>query len=237
MYCTTCGKELPDGTLVCDECGTRFTADGQKIENDRTEGGAADEQSSEGHRPYMDYKPFSDFSDEDYQRSGGRSSSGPQAGYRPGNGAGGYGYGTQSQTSDSGSYHENGQGPENGRYSYGSGSYEGNGRGAYSYQYGQGYPYGQNGSEDPGPGRTGPAIAGFILGIVSICSCCVPFLTIPLGLLGLILSILGLQSMYRGLAIAGIVLNTISLVLGMMMLLLLIMEGDLSFSYYWNWLD
>ena len=48
MYCTNCGKELPDGASVCDECGT--PAGSQDARQENTAG---------RHRPYMDYQPFS----------------------------------------------------------------------------------------------------------------------------------------------------------------------------------
>ena len=78
----------------------------------------------------------------------------------------------------------------------------------------------------------GTAIGGFTVGLIALCSCCVPFFSVPLGIIGLILSILGFQSSYRGLAIAGIVLSALSLAFGILLLLLSIMDG-VGFRYYW----
>ncbi len=61
--------------------------------------------------------------------------------------------------------------------------------------------------------RDNYAVAGFVLGI---CSVGFPFLgplSIPCGLVGLPLSIMGLKSRNRGLAVAGIVLSSICVVL------------------------
>ena len=41
MYCTNCGKELPDGASVCDECGTPTGSQDARQEN-----------TAGGHRPY-----------------------------------------------------------------------------------------------------------------------------------------------------------------------------------------
>ena len=86
-------------------------------------------------------------------------------------------------------------------------------------------------------GHTGLAIAGFVLGIIGICSCCVPIISIPLGIIGLILSILGIKSRYQGLAIAGVVLSSISIVLGILMILAIIVSDDSYIHYYWNIID
>jgi uncharacterized protein DUF4190 len=63
------------------------------------------------------------------------------------------------------------------------------------------------------PGR-GQAIAGMILGIIGLCLFWYPVFGLPLGIIGLILSIVGRKSTTgRGMATAGIVLSTITLVL------------------------
>lgn len=63
------------------------------------------------------------------------------------------------------------------------------------------------------PGR-GQATAGMILGIIGICLFWYPIFGLPLGVIGLILSVVGRKSVTgRGMATAGIVLSTITLVL------------------------
>lgn len=62
------------------------------------------------------------------------------------------------------------------------------------------------------PGR-GQAVAGMVLGIISICLFWDPILGLPLAILGLIFSILGRRSVTRrGMATAGLVLSIITLV-------------------------
>lgn len=65
------------------------------------------------------------------------------------------------------------------------------------------------------PGR-GQAVAGMVLGIIGICLFWYPILSLPLSIVGLILSILGRRSVTRrGMATAGIVLSSITLVLAL----------------------
>ena len=184
MYCTTCGKELPNGSSVCDECKTEYTPDGKPLKREST---------SEEHRPYMNYQPFS------YQNDNNNENSGQ-------NFEGQYSYGQQK-------------------------AYER--RNPYDRQNFNGY----NNSQEMPEGHTGLAIAGFVLGIIGICSCCVPIISIPLGIIGLILSILGIKSRYQGLAIAGVVLSSISIVLGILMILAIIVSDDSYIHYYWNIID
>jgi hypothetical protein len=64
-----------------------------------------------------------------------------------------------------------------------------------------------------GPNRKGFAVAGLVLGILGIPTCCI-LVGALLGLMGLIFSILGLKSTRKGVAIAGIILSVIALVIG-----------------------
>ncbi|QNM04748.1 zinc-ribbon domain-containing protein [Qiania dongpingensis] len=225
MYCTNCGKELSDGAAVCDECGTSFTPDGQAKApaedisrqdtawdngGENTAGGASENSSSEEpRRPYMDYQPFSGQNETNFQAG--------QNTYEE--------YGNQQ-----GSYEQNpyGQNPY-GQSPYGQNPYGQN-------PYGQN-PYGQNTYKKDGgeEGHTGLAIASLVLGIIGTCCCCLPLLCIPIGIVGLIFGIIGMKSSSRGLAIAGLVLSSIALVLGVMMILVMIVSGDSYISYHWNW--
>ena len=146
MYCTTCGKDLPDGTSVCDECGTVFSSDVQT---------SGDETKSEDHhRPYMDYKPFS----------------------------GAYTDGESDQAPSS----------ENGRIAPEESPYRQNPYAQNAYWK---EPYRQE--EHMESGRTGFAIAALVLGIIALCSCCLPLLTIPLGILSIVFAVLGMKSINR----------------------------------------
>ena len=57
------------------------------------------------------------------------------------------------------------------------------------------------------------AISGFIIGIIGIVPCLFPLCGLPTSVIGLVLSIIGLKSSKRGLAITGIVLNGLWLLL------------------------
>ena len=97
--------------------------------------------------------------------------------------------------------------------------------------------FGYDHSQEIPEGHSGLAIAGFVLGILGTCSCCIPLINIPLGIVGLILSILGIKSRYRGLAIAGVVLSSIAIVLGILTVLAIIVSSDTYTYYYWNFID
>ena len=71
----------------------------------------------------------------------------------------------------------------------------------------------------PGDNR-GMATASLVLGIVSIALCCMPFLTLPCAVAGIITGALGARSSGQGMAAAGIILSIIGLVLGIGYLIL-----------------
>ena len=62
---------------------------------------------------------------------------------------------------------------------------------------------------------SGKAIAGFVLGLVGMLGWCIPLCGLPLTIVGLILSIKGLKSRQRGMAIAGVILCSIGIVLSL----------------------
>ena len=79
--------------------------------------------------------------------------------------------------------------------------------------YGQQPVYPYPATPQPERGR-GLAIAGMILGIISMVAWLLPFLGFPTAIVGLILSILGRRSVTRkGMALAGIILSSIALAL------------------------
>jgi hypothetical protein len=59
--------------------------------------------------------------------------------------------------------------------------------------------------------RKGLAIAGFVLGILSLCAWLIPLCGFPMTIIGVILSALGIQSSQRTLAIVGVVLAALGL--------------------------
>ncbi|MDF2540675.1 MAG: hypothetical protein K0S47_393 [Herbinix sp.] len=57
----------------------------------------------------------------------------------------------------------------------------------------------------------GLAIASLVLGIIGLLAWCIPLFGLPITIVGLVLGILGLKSIYKGMAIAGIVLSSLGL--------------------------
>ena len=82
-------------------------------------------------------------------------------------------------------------------------------------------------------GRTGFAVASLILGIIAVCSCCLPVVTVPLGILAVVFAVPGMRSVNRGIAIAGLVLGIIALTLGTMMLIILLLSPGGGSHHTW----
>jgi uncharacterized membrane protein len=75
-------------------------------------------------------------------------------------------------------------------------------------------------------GGNGMAVAGLVLGIVALLLCWFPPAGVVLGLVGLVLSIVGLaksrsRGSGRGAAIAGLILSIVAIVLALVMLVVL----------------
>ena len=71
----------------------------------------------------------------------------------------------------------------------------------------------------PDPAK-GMAIAGFVLGIISVCLSCVPIVGSVVAALGIIFSALGQKTVtIRGLAIAGLIISIIAMALSLLFLL------------------
>lgn len=119
-----------------------------------------------------------------------------------------------------------------GGYSYsqsGSG-YDQNDRSGQNFDYysGQGPVY-----EKQSGARKGFAIASMVLGIVGLVGCCCSMvsygvLSILLGVVGLIMGILGLKSDGKGFAIAGIVMASLNIVIGILLLILMIASYSMT---------
>lgn len=115
------------------------------------------------------------------------------------------------------------QNPQNPQSSFGQnqGSYQPYNAGAPSNQY-----PGPTGPEDKAPTM---ALVSMILGIVGLLACCfIPFISIVTGVVGLILGIIGLKqsTVKKGMAIAGIILNALSLILGIVTVIIVFSIGD-----------
>ena len=128
----------------------------------------------------------------------------------------------------SGTYADKGQTDGNPLDPPGEGPYRQNSYGQDAYRQS---PYRVPGQADPG--RTGFAVASLILGILAVCSCCLPLIAVPLGILAVVFAVPGMRSINRGLAVAGLVLGIVALVLGMMMLIIFLLSSDRSPYSFW----
>lgn len=100
-------------------------------------------------------------------------------------------------------------------------------------------------SADPYPPQSstpGLSIAGMICGILSLLTCCFYYIGLPLAILGLIFSIIGMKrnANGKGMAIAGIVTSAISLAIAIIMLIIVLVAANSSPYFYYefeNWLE
>jgi hypothetical protein len=63
----------------------------------------------------------------------------------------------------------------------------------------------------PQPSGNGQAVASLVLGIVGLIAWCIPICGLPISIVGLILGIRQMNSPSSGLAIAGVILNSLGL--------------------------
>lgn len=80
----------------------------------------------------------------------------------------------------------------------------------------------------------GFSIASMVLGIVSLCLCCIWYLSIPCALVGLVLGIASMVRKYagRGMAIAGVICSGVGIILCVIMLLVVAVVGVASYSNF-----
>ena len=72
--------------------------------------------------------------------------------------------------------------------------------------------FSNNNNEGNNSGKEGKAFIGFILGLCSIIAWFLPIIGLPVTVIGIIFSSLGLSSAKRGQAVAGLILSIIFLV-------------------------
>ena len=65
--------------------------------------------------------------------------------------------------------------------------------------------------------KKGFSIAALVLGIIAIVLCCLWYVSIPCGIIALILGIIGLKSSKRGMSIAGIITGVIGMILSIVL--------------------
>ena len=93
--------------------------------------------------------------------------------------------------------------------------------GSYRSSYHADTPYGTvyTPLTSPNPKADGFAVAGLVAGIIGACACCFPYVGVPVCLIGIIFSILGLKSQTRKtMAITALVISGVFLILNGVML-------------------
>lgn len=80
-------------------------------------------------------------------------------------------------------------------------------------------------TQEPKKDKKGFCIASMVLGIVALVFFCVWYISIPCGILAVTFGILGVKSMNKGMAIAGLVTGSIGLVISAFMIIILFIFG------------
>lgn len=80
------------------------------------------------------------------------------------------------------------------------------------------------------PDKKGFAIAALVLGIIAIVLCCIWYVSIPCGIIALILGILGRKSSKKGMSTAGIVTGVIGMILCLVLYLGVVFLGLSMFN-------
>lgn len=78
--------------------------------------------------------------------------------------------------------------------------------------------------------KKGFSIAALVLGIIALVLCCIWYVSIPCGIIALILGIIGLKSSKRGMSIAGIITGVIGMILSIVLLISIVMLGVSIFN-------
>lgn len=83
--------------------------------------------------------------------------------------------------------------------------------------------------------RKGMAIASLVLGILSLLLCCVPYISIICGIIGLVLGCMSMKSSGKGMAIAGLICSAfgiiISIIIGIVALVAIAEYGEYNYYY------
>ncbi len=89
------------------------------------------------------------------------------------------------------------------------------------------------------PAKSGLSIAAMVLGILSILFFCIPYISLPLAIVGLILGIISLVKKQggRGMAIAGVICSAIGFIIGIIVIIFAvaaISSGMYSSPDFWS---
>ncbi len=79
--------------------------------------------------------------------------------------------------------------------------------------------------EESKPRKKGLCIASMILGIVALVLFCIWYISIPCGILAIIFGALGVKTMDKGMAVAGIVTGAIGLVISICIIMAIFIFG------------
>ena len=82
----------------------------------------------------------------------------------------------------------------------------------------------------PANDKKGFSIAALVLGIIALVLCCIWYVSIPCGIIALILGIIGLKSSKRGMSIAGILTGVIGMILSIVLVIAIVMLGVSIFN-------
>ena len=82
----------------------------------------------------------------------------------------------------------------------------------------------------PANDKKGFSIAALVLGIIALVLCCIWYVSIPCGIIALILGIIGLKSSKRGMSIAGIITGVIGMILSIVSVISIVMLGVSIFN-------
>ena len=82
----------------------------------------------------------------------------------------------------------------------------------------------------PANDKKGFSIAALVLGIIALILCCIWYVSIPCGIIALILGIIGLKSSKRGMSIAGIITGVIGMILSIVLVIAIVMLGVSIFN-------
>lgn len=81
------------------------------------------------------------------------------------------------------------------------------------------------GTEEPKKEKKGFCIASLVLGIVALVFFCLWYISIPCGILAVIFGILGIKTINKGMAMAGLITGAIGLVISTLIVIALFMFG------------
>ena len=82
----------------------------------------------------------------------------------------------------------------------------------------------------PANDKKGFSISALVLGIIALVLCCIWYVSIPCGIIALILGIIGLKSSKRGMSIAGIITGVIGMILSIVLVIAIVMLGVSIFN-------